>query len=418
MSKTLSIAGKAKWLENPDLQLLLNVLNQGTGEARVVGGAVRNTLLGLSGSDIDIATTHVPEEVISLAKAASLKTVATGIEHGTVTIVINATPYEVTTLRTDIETDGRHAKVAFGTDWKMDAERRDFTINALYADADGNIYDYVDGLKDIESRTLRFIGDAEQRIREDYLRILRFFRFFAWYGHGRPETQGLKAAARLKNGLKNLSAERVWGELKKLLNAPDPARALLWMRQSGVLTEILPESEKWGIDAIHTLIQTEKDLHWPVDALLRLISVVPPDADRMEILAKRLKISNAEKKRLVKWAQTEPVSADLSSFALQKLLYESDKEAIIDRIKLAYSAKRGAAVDDDQAMIAAGKYAALLKTAEEWVSPIFPLSGTDLMKLGFVKGPELGQELKRLETKWLDSGFSLSKDELLSDKIK
>ncbi len=415
MSKTVSIAGQAAWLNNPDLQNLLRVLNQNGGEARIVGGAVRNTLLGVQSTDIDIATTHLPQEVIELAKTASLKAVPTGIEHGTVTVVINGVPFEVTTLRMDIETDGRHAKVAFGKDWKVDAERRDFTINALYADADGKVYDYVDGLADIKTSTLRFIGDAEERIREDYLRILRFFRFFAWYGNGRPEAQGLKASAKLKSGLQALSAERVWAELKKLLSAPDPVRALLWMRQSGVLTEILPESEKWGIDAIHGLVQTEKDMEWSADACLRLISIVPPDERRMAELAKRMKISNSEKKRLINWAETKPVSSQMSAFALQKLLYEGDQAAIIDRIKLAYSAKRSVAITDDQAMIDAGKYAALLKIAEEWVSPVFPVSGADLLELGFAKGPELGKKLKSLEVQWMESGFSLGKDQLLCD---
>src|SRR5690606_18366286 len=239
-----------------------------------------------------LATTHLPEDTMRLAKDAGFKPVPTGIEHGTVTVVVRGRPFEVTTLRTDIETNGRHAKVVFGTDWQKDAERRDFTINALYAKVDGTIVDHVGGLADIETRTLRFIGDAEARIREDYLRILRFFRFFAWYGSGRPEADGLRASARLKDGLNQLSAERVWVELKKLLSASDPSRALLWMRQSGVLSVILPESEKWGIDAIHSLVRTEQELDWPTDALLRLESMVPPDAARVSEMGKRLKMSN------------------------------------------------------------------------------------------------------------------------------
>ena len=195
-------------------------------------------------------------------------------------------------LRADVETDGRRAKVSFGRDWKLDAERRDFTINALYAEADGTVVDLVGGIADIEARRLRFIGDAEARIREDYLRILRFFRFFAWYGDGRPDAEGLKACARLKEGLGQLSAERVWSELKKLLSAPDPSRALLWMRQAGVLTSVLPESEKWGIDAIHGLTKAEKDLGWTPDPLLRLEAIVPPDAARMKTLAERLRFSD------------------------------------------------------------------------------------------------------------------------------
>ena len=287
-----SIAGAA-WLKDADLQRLLSALNAGGEEARIAGGAVRNALLGEAVADVDIATTTPPEETVRRAEKAGFKTIPTGIEHGTVTVTAGGRGYEVTTLRADVETDGRRAKVIFGRDWKADAERRDFTINALYAEADGTVVDLVGGLADLESRTLRFIGDAETRIREDYLRILRFFRFFAWYGSGRPDAEGLKACARLKDGLDRLSAERVWAELKKLLSAPDPSRALLWMRQAGVLTKVLPESEKWGIDAIHGLVAAERDLGWAADAMLRLEAIVPPDAERMQALAGRLKLSNA-----------------------------------------------------------------------------------------------------------------------------
>src|SRR5690606_26477555 len=232
---------------DPALQRLLAVLSADDEEARVAGGAVRNALLGQEVADIDIATTCVPDETIRRAEAAGFRTVPTGYEHGTVTVVADKHAYEVTTLRADVETVGRRASVLFGRDWQADAERRDFTINGLYAEADGTVVDLVGGLADIEAKRLRFIGDPETRIREDYLRILRFFRFFAWYGEGRPDAEGLKACARLKEGLSGLSAERVWAETKKLLSAPDPSRALLWMRQTGVLAASLAESEKWGI---------------------------------------------------------------------------------------------------------------------------------------------------------------------------
>ncbi|EHS53925.1 Polynucleotide adenylyltransferase region [Rhizobium sp. PDO1-076] len=234
------------WFRTPALGRLFALLNADGGEVRVAGGAVRNGLLGLPVSDIDLATTLQPEEVIARAKAAGIKAVPTGIEHGTVTLVLDGKGYEVTTLRRDVETDGRRAQVAFGADWQEDAERRDLTINGLYAGQDGQVIDLVGGLADIETRTVRFIGDAEQRIAEDYLRVLRFFRFFAYYGHGRPDAAGLKACARAREKLKTLSAERVWSEMKKLLSARDPGRALLWMRQSGVLGEILPENGKMG----------------------------------------------------------------------------------------------------------------------------------------------------------------------------
>ncbi|WP_079212143.1 CCA tRNA nucleotidyltransferase [Brucella pituitosa] len=416
MSDTVNISDGANWLRSKPLQALFAALNRDGGEVRVVGGAVRNTLLGTKVSDVDLATTHLPEQTVRLAKEAGFKPVPTGIEHGTITVVVQGQPFEVTTLRKDIETNGRHAKVAFGTDWKTDAERRDFTINALYATADGDVIDYVGGLADIETKTLRFIGDAEERIREDYLRILRFFRFFAWYGSGRPETDGLRASARLKDGLNQLSAERVWSELKKLLSAPDPSRAMLWMRQSGVLNIILPESEKWGIDAIHGLVRAETDLDWQVDALLRLESIVPPDAARMTELGKRLKMSNAERARLEAWARADAIKSETSEQALKKLIYRGSSQAVADRIRLAYASARQEAAASDEAMIRAGGYSRLLDAVEKYEPLVFPLTGGDLLSLGVEKGPGLGEALRDLETLWIDSGFSLDREALL-DKL-
>ncbi|EXU83409.1 poly(A) polymerase [Brucella melitensis 548] len=364
-------------------------------------------------SDVDLATTHLPEETVRLASEAGFKPVPTGMEHGTITVVVQGYPFEVTTLRRDIETNGRHAKVAFGTDWKADAERRDFTINALYVTADGTVIDQVGGLADIETRTLRFIGDAEQRIREDYLRILRFFRFFAWYGSGRPEAEGLRASARLKDGIAQLSAERIWSEMKKLLGAPDPSRALLWMRQAGVLNLVLPESEKWGIDAIHGLVRTQSDLGWQADPLLRLESLVPPDAVRMEELGKRMKMSNAERARLEAWARADAVKPGLSEQALKKAIYRGSKQALLDRIRLAYAAARQEAVGSDEAMIRAGGVARLLDAAEHYDAPVFPITGGDLLARGIEKGPGLGETLRSLETLWIDSCFSLDREALL-----
>ncbi|APY14391.1 CCA tRNA nucleotidyltransferase [Brucella sp. 10RB9214] len=413
MSESINISGKADWLNAKPLQALFTALNRDGGEARVVGGAVRNTLLGTGVSDVDLATTHLPEETVRLASEAGFKPVPTGMEHGTITVVVQGHPFEVTTLRRDIETNGRHAKVAFGTDWKADAERRDFTINALYVTADGTVIDQVGGLADIETRTLRFIGDAEQRIREDYLRILRFFRFFAWYGSGRPEAEGLRASARLKDGIAQLSAERIWSEMKKLLGAPDPSRALLWMRQAGVLNLVLPESEKWGIDAIHGLVRTQSDLGWQADPLLRLESLVPPDAARMEELGKRMKMSNAERARLEAWARADAVKPGLSEQALKKAIYRGSKQALLDRIRLAYAAARQEAVGSDEAMIRAGGFARLLDAAEYYDAPVFPVTGGDLLARGIEKGPGLGETLRSLETLWIDSGFSLDREALL-----
>lgn len=397
----------APWLKDKNLQRLLAALAEGGEEARIAGGAVRNTLFGQAAGDVDVATTTEPAETARRAVAAGFKAVPTGAEHGTITVIAGGNPIEVTTLRHDVETDGRHAKVKFGRDWQRDAERRDFTINGLYAAADGRVIDLVGGLKDIETRTLRFIGDPEARIREDFLRILRFFRFFAWYGSGRPDAEGLKACARLKDGLDQLSAERVWAELKKLLSASDPSRAILWMRQASVLTKVLPESEKWGIDGLKPLIDTSLALDWPADPLLRLQAMVPPDPERMLRLASRLKLSNEERDRLSLWALTPAIAADTSDDQLAKLLYLGDLQGAVDRLRHALATARGR--DEKQAVA----YAHLLGFAEHWNAPEFPIKGRDLTELGMRAGPELGSLLKELEKAWVDSDFTLGRDVLL-----
>ncbi|MFC6489040.1 CCA tRNA nucleotidyltransferase [Nitratireductor sp. GCM10026969] len=410
-----TIDNKAEWLHRPGLQALLAVLNEGDEEARIAGGAVRNALLGQPVTDVDIATTTTPEETTRRAEAAGFKVVPTGFEHGTVTVVAKGLPYEVTTLRADVETDGRYARVVFGRDWKDDAERRDFTINALYAEADGRVVDLVGGLSDLETRTLRFIGDAETRIREDYLRILRFFRFFAWYGSGRPDADGLKACTRLKDGLARLSAERVWSELKKLLAAADPSRALLWMRQTGTLTAVLPESERWGIDAIHGLVDTERAFGWAPDPLLRLAAIIPPDAERVKALAVRLRMSKAEAAALVGWAEAPVPDPSLGESAFAKLLYRAGEKGVDKRLRLALAGARARAQADDGALMEAAGYRRLLDTLERWQRPVFPLGGKDLLPLGFKPGAELGKTLAALEERWLESGFAMSREDLLSE---
>jgi tRNA nucleotidyltransferase/poly(A) polymerase len=407
------IAADAGWLADALVQRLLAALNADGAEARIVGGAVRNALLGQPVTEIDIATTTVPAETARRGAAAGFRAVDTGAEHGTMTLVAEGRGFEVTTLRADVETDGRRAKVHFGRDWKADAERRDFTINGLYADPDGTVIDLVGGLDDIAARRLRFIGDAETRIREDYLRILRFFRFFAWYGDGRPDADGLRACARLKAGVDGLSAERVWAELKKLLGAPDPARALLWMRQSGVLSRVLPESEKWGIDSIHALVAAERDLGWTPDALLRLEAIVPPDGARMEAMGKRLKLSRAEAARLGEWAGSPQPGAATTEAALRAMLYRGQPQGLRDRLRLALAGARARAVTDTPALMEAGQFSKLLAVADNWQRPMFPLTGADLKALGVREGAALGALLRRLEDCWIDSGFVLRRDALI-----
>jgi len=408
-----SVADQA-WFQDPALGRVFALLNADGGEGRVVGGAVRNSLMGLAVADIDVATTLLPEAVMERATAAGVKAVPTGIDHGTVTLVIDGRPFEVTTLRTDVETDGRRAKVAFSADWQSDAERRDLTINALYADAAGEVIDLVGGLDDIEKRNIRFIGNAATRIAEDYLRILRFFRFFAWYGSGRPDAEGLRASSAARSKLKTLSAERVWSELRKLLSAEDPGRALLWMRQVAVLSEILPETEKWGIDAIHGLVATEQALGWKSDPMLRLASIIPPDAERVAALSSRLRMSKNEAARLDQWAKAPAVDPSFAETALDRLLYRQGVEGVKTRLKLALASARADLSAGDASMQKIARFSTLLTRAEKFNKPAFPLSGADVLAAGVTPGPQVGEVLSELETGWVDGNFAADRETLLS----
>ncbi len=408
-----SVADEA-WFRDEALQRVLALLDADGGEGRVVGGAVRNSLMGLPVADIDIATTLLPETVVERAEAAGIKAVPTGIAHGTVTLVIDGKPFEITTLRRDVETDGRRAVVAFSRDWQADAERRDLTINALYASADGEVVDLIGGLADLERRNIRFIGDAATRIAEDHLRILRFFRFFAYYGSGRPDADGLRACAAAKSKISTLSAERVWSEMKKLLAAPDPGRALLWMRQIGILTEVLPETEKWGIDAMPGLIAAEQALGWPPEALLRLAAIVPPDAARLAKLAERLRLSKAEGAYLQAWANAPIVKDDISEAAFDRLLYRHDTTGVAVRLKLALAVARRKAEGDFEEMARVARLGKLLERTAKWKKPTFPLNGADALATGVSAGPRVGELLTKLEQEWLEGNFTMNRASLLA----
>lgn len=396
------------WLRATNLQTVFDVLEAAGGAVRVNGGAVRNSLLGEPAGDVDLSTTLLPEAVIEALAAAGIKPVPTGIEHGTVTAVAGSEPFEITTLREDIETDGRHAVVRFGSDWTADARRRDFTMNALYCDRIGTVFDPLGGLADLRARQVRFIGDASQRIGEDRLRILRFFRFFAWYGAGRPDAAGLKACARLKGGLAEVSAERIWAELKKLLAAPSPTRALLWMRTSGVLGVVLPESEGWGIDLVGPLIAAESRYGFARDPLLRLAAMVRPLTARIRQLAARLKLSKSEAERLIAWANSTAPEADIPPNELYRLVYRGDRQGIIDAMRLAAARHLG----KDETEIA-DRMAERIHLAAAWERPKFPLSGRDLTTRGIEPGPALGEKLKSLEEDWVESDFTLTPQALL-----
>ena len=394
-------------LRDPHLQAVMAALD-GEGRAtRIVGGAVRDALLGRPVADADLATIFPPGEVVARAAAAGLKTVPTGIEHGTVTVIARGRPFEVTTLRSDVETDGRRAIVRYTSDWAEDAARRDFTMNALYCDLAGEVLDPVGGLADIRAGRVRFIGDAADRIREDYLRILRFFRFFARYGRGRPDAEALKACARLKAGVSTLSAERVWAELKRLLSAPDPGRALLWMRTTEVLQKALPES--WGIDAIPRLVAAEAAEGWPPDALLRLEAILPPHRARLDALAERLRLSRAEAARLRAWADAPEIDPATTESDLSKLLYRAGESGILDRLRHALAREVRAGNTDS-----AARLRMLLRFAGSWKRPVFPLAGKDMVGAGMKPGPDVGTRLKALEDRWVESNFKLAREELLA----
>ncbi len=382
------------WIRDPRTRAVMAALAARRLPARFVGGCVRNAILGRAVSDIDIATPAEPAEVIASLERAGLKAVPTGIEHGTVTAVSGGKPYEITTLRKDVETTGRHARVAFTDDWIGDAERRDFTMNALFADADGTLYDPVDGLADLQARRVRFVGEPARRITEDYLRILRFFRFYAHYGHPPADAAALEACRVHAQGLRRLSAERVSQELVKLLGADDPATVLRLMRETGVLDIVLPEAG--NIECLAAL--TRIDDKEPIRRLAAVVDVTPTEA---EALADRLRLSGRRRDRLVRAARHE-LAVDADQRAARAHLYRLGTETFVDQVYLR-SAEAGASP------------AALLQAAQTWHPPEFPLVGDDVLALGVEKGPAVGRLLRAVEDWWIDRDFAPGRAELLGE---
>jgi len=379
---------KGDWITNPATQAVFDALENGEVQALFVGGCVRNALLEAPVKDIDIATDAHPDEVMKLARIAGLKAIPTGIEHGTVTVVSKGIAHEITTFREDVETTGRHATVAFAKDITQDARRRDFTMNALYARRDGTVTDPLGGLPDLQARRVRFIEDAEQRIKEDYLRSLRFFRFHAWYGDPEAgmDADALDAIARNLDGLESLSRERVGGEISQLLAAPDPSMAVAAMRQVGVLNAVLPGAHD---RALAPLVHLESEQAMPPDAMRRLAVIGGED------LADRLRLSKAEAKQLtlLRKHTTSPMPALELGY---RLGFETGLSALLTRAAVLESPFEPA--DIDQLTIGA--------KAE------FPIKAADLMSE--YSGPALGRTLKALEAQWLASGCRLSRDALLA----
>ncbi len=387
----------APWLFEAAVPRLFALLDADGEEARAVGGAVRNALLGLPVQEIDFATTATPDVVTQRASAAGMRVAPTGIEHGTVTVVVNNKSFEVTTLRRDVETDGRHAVVRFGRDWKTDALRRDFTINALSADRDGKVFDFTGGIKDIAARRVRFIGDATTRIAEDYLRILRFFRFHAAYSDGGlPDAEGLAACIAAREQLASLSRERVRGELLKLLLARHATPALAVMSETGILIDVLG-GVPW-LASFSNIAKAEADYDLEPDATRRLGALgvrVREDAER---LRERLRLTNDETRRLRTMAENWwQIAPDMGPVARRAVLYRIGSDNYRDRVLLALS--RAEEKTDE-----AG-WSELYALPDIWSAPKCPYTAQQFLDKGVKKGPALGSILARAETAWIESGF-------------
>jgi tRNA nucleotidyltransferase/poly(A) polymerase len=386
----------APWLNTGALPRVLDLLNHDGEEARVVGGAVRNTLLGLATGDIDIATTALPNEVIRRAAGAGLKSVPTGIEHGTVTLVVDGQPFEVTTLREDVETFGRKAKVAFGRDWARDAQRRDFTINGLSVDSNGVIYDYVDGLADIAKRHVRFIGEPSRRISEDYLRILRFFRMHAAYGSGVPDRSGYAACINARRGLETLSAERIRMEMLKLVVAEHAAAALVGMDDGGLLLPVLGGIAYHG--AFAAMGTAERTLRVAADPVLRLGALAIAVTEDARRIAARLRLSNVEAKRLDSMGHRWWRLKGMDDATARRRLYRLGPERYRDRVMFAW-ARAGLGADEI-------RWLELATLPERWAAPKFPLKAADMIARGIGEGLALGHTLTLAEDAWLASDFA------------
>lgn len=394
------------WMTAPATRAVLAALSQGAEEgavvARFVGGCVRDALAGRAVKDIDLATRLQPEEVMRRLEAAGLGVVPTGLAHGTVTALAEHRPFEITTLRRDVETFGRHARVAFTDDWQADAARRDLTINALFCDAEGRLLDFFGGVEDLKAGRVRFVGRARQRIEEDYLRLLRFFRFHAHYGRGAPDAEGLAAAAALAPELARISVERKRDELLKLLAAPDPRPVVAIMQAKGVLPQVLPETRELAV--LERLVALAPE----GDALLRLGALLPPGPEQAGRAARHLRLSGAQRGRLeILLAPPLAVEALAEPRARDRALYRLGAEKLADLARLAAAEGR----------LEGPALARLLAAAGAWRAPVLPLAGRDLIVLGVPPGPQVGALLRRLEAWWIEAGFPADRQACL-DKAR
>lgn len=379
------------------------------GATRFVGGVVRDSIRGIASADIDLATQLLPDTVLAALQEAGIRAIPTGIEHGTITAVVHARPVEITTLRKDVATDGRRAVVAFTEDWTDDAARRDFTMNSLYCDRDGTVHEPAgSGIADAMAGRVVFVGVPDQRIREDFLRILRFFRFNAWHGHGALDGPGLAACASLAEGMNALSAERVWKEIKRLLAAPDPREALRAMAATGVLGVILPEAD--GQSRLDSLCEIESTLFLEADPMQRLMAMLPRSAGAVSALSKRLRLSNDEADRLTAWAEdATTLNSWLSAREVRAALYRMGHALWLDRVRLAWA--------DDPEPRRQNQWRTLLALANGFVPPRFPINGLQVVEAGARPGPAVGAVLAEVERWWVDNDFI--DDELsLAERLK
>lgn len=397
--KTPPSLSSEAWLKDAALRRVFKALAAAGGEARVAGGAVRNALMGEAVNDVDIATTLTPEQVIGAGETARLGVHPTGMDHGTVTLVSGGTPFEVTTLRVDVETFGRKARVAFTDDWAADALRRDFTMNALYCSSDGKIYDPTKGYADILRKRVKFVGSPAERIREDALRILRFFRFHARYGEGAPDREGLAACVRHRIKLKTLSSERIRQELFKLLEAKRAADTIKLMAARNVLKVLFAPAI--DLKPLARMARIDEALGLKPDALLRLV-LVAKDA---LTLRERLRLTNTETRRLEAIAHHAGATPKLRERERRVVLYHLGQDAWRDTIRLTWAKSKDP--------VTSKKWKDLLAFADQWPIPRFPLTGRDLLAHGFKPGPALGRELGRLEDWWIASDFAADKESLL-----
>ena len=400
--------GEAAWLRRGEVARLLALLNRDGEEARVVGGAVRDWLLRLPVDEIDVATTALPEEVMRRVEAVGGKAIPTGIEHGTITAVINHRPVEVTTLREDVETFGRKARVVFGRDWRADAERRDFTINALSATADGTVHDYVGGVEDIAARRVCFIGEPRRRIEEDYLRILRFFRFHAHFGAGAPDPAGVHACIMARAGIETLSRERVRTEMLKLLGASRATPTLAVMAESGLLGIVLGGVA--FLSSFENMIKVEAALGAEPDAVRRLGALGVWVAEDAERLTQRLRLANAESERLLAleyWWRVVPAP---DAPAAHALLYHLGPQSFADRVLVAWARCEAGAAD--------AAWRGLASLPQRWTAPVFPLRAADFTRRGVPAGPPLGVALRAAEAAWIAADFpaDLAVTEAIADR--